>query len=265
MKIEFVKYHGTGNDFILINGMDPEFPKQAFTQYFVAGLCHRRFGIGADGLIILLPDEDSDFYMWYFNSDGKPSSMCGNGSRCALHLAHELELISDQATFKAADGLHRGHVYEQSISVLMNTGVAVERAGGDFVINTGSPHYIRFVPNISEIDVTSNGRAIRMGKDFLDQGINVNFVEVIASETIKVATYERGVEDETYSCGTGVTASALIQLIKTSNVVGDINVITKGGELNVRVSKNAKGQTEVWLMGPAVPVYKGSLNISVES
>lgn len=263
MKIEFVKYHGTGNDFILINGMAREFPKELFTQSIVAHWCHRRFGIGADGLIILLPDVDADFYMWYFNSDGRPSSMCGNGSRCALHFAQNLGLFKGASTFKAADGLHQGRIHENVISVQMNIGEPKKRIDGDYVVDTGSPHYVRYVPSIADIDIRSIGRQVRESEEFIEEGINVNFVEVIGSNHLKVATYERGVEDETYSCGTGVTACAIIERLRTSALDGDIKVLTKGGELSVRFTEGENGDSEVWLNGPAVPVFEGILGFDM--
>ena len=261
MKIDFVKYHGTGNDFILINGMAADFRKEIFTESNVAAWCHRRFGIGADGLIILLPDADSDFFMWYFNSDGRPSSMCGNGSRCALHFANHLGIINTKSNFNAADGQHLGEISGRTVSVLMNTGKGVKRLDGDYVIDTGSPHYIRYVPDIADVDVRSVGRSIRRGQEFAQEGINVNFVEVVGPDELKVATYERGVEDETYSCGTGVTACALIELMRKNESFGEIKVMTRGGNLHVIVSATSSGDSEVWLKGPAVPVFNGVLKV----
>jgi diaminopimelate epimerase len=260
MKINFSKYHGTGNDFILIDGFNESFNGQGLTEEAIRSMCDRRFGIGADGLIILKPSEDGDFYMDYYNADGRPGSMCGNGSRCAVAFANTLGLIGDKTKFEASDGEHLAQIQGDVVHVLMNTGLPHQLQNGDWVIDTGSPHYISYTNDISQIDIVHNGRMIRQGPAFKDKGINVNFVEKISLGTIKVGTYERGVEAETYSCGTGVTACALIELFTESRDLNEINVITKGGQLRVKKADHSD-TGHIWLIGPATFVYSGTVTV----
>ena len=260
MKIEFSKYQGTGNDFVMINGFAQRAEQLVLDQETVAHICDRRFGVGADGLIILRPREGMDFYMEYYNSDGRLSSMCGNGSRCAIAFAGRLGLINNKVLFGAIDGLHEGHLEEGNIRVLMNVGTHTELGNGDFTIDTGSPHYVRYVKEVREIDVDKEGRQIRESPAYRNEGINVNFVERLSKGRILVATYERGVEAETYSCGTGVTACALIEMSGFDTDMNEIEVVTKGGTLWVRKPDQWTGQN-IWLEGPAVFVYSGAVTI----
>ena len=254
--IDFTKYHGTGNDFILIDARDEAFPFNAFTKEVVAGWCDRHFGIGADGLILIRSVEGFDFHMDYFNSDGLRSSMCGNGSRCAMHFARELGIIENHADFMAPDGPHEAHFEGENVAVKMNVGKAELMPEGDWKADTGSPHFVRFVEGVDKIDVGNEGRRIRESAPYRTEGINVNFVEEITGG-IKVRTYERGVEAETLSCGTGVTACALVYMSRDNDVSGRIEVETRGGKLEVDI-----GELGVWLIGPAEPVFRGQIELN---
>ncbi|HMJ46539.1 MAG TPA: diaminopimelate epimerase, partial [Ferruginibacter sp.] len=209
MEFTFYKYHGSGNDFIILDNREGEFT--AFTSKQVKILCHRRFGIGADGLILLCKKEGYDFEMIYYNSDGKPGSMCGNGGRCLVRFAYHMGLHKYTYHFLAADGDHEAEIgINEIIRLKMQDVKEVEEHSSYSIVNTGSPHFVKFANDIMNVDVVESGRDIRNSKAFLKDGINVNFVENIGEDSIFVRTYERGVEDETLSCGTGVTAAALI-------------------------------------------------------
>lgn len=252
--MKFHKYHGTGNDFILIDGMSSK-DKLDFNTEFIAKMCHRRFGIGADGFIILSPSESADFKMDYFNSDGKRSTMCGNGSRCLVRFAHTLGYISDETKFEAVDGLHEAKVAED-ISVKMIDVKVVEPIDEDYFLDTGSPHYVQFGENLDDLDIIKHAHAIRYNNRFRANGTNVNFVKRI-SNGIQVRTYERGVEDETYSCGTGVVASAIAGYQKFGDLGKEIAIDTKGGALKVSFATDGTQFTSVWLHGPAEKVFSG--------
>jgi diaminopimelate epimerase len=202
--VTFYKYHGTGNDFIMIDDRAFTFP---ISTKKIAALCHRRFGIGADGLILIQPHDEADFNMVYFNSDGNQSTMCGNGGRCAVRFAKDLGMINGKTTFRAIDGIHDGLIAEDGrVHLKMGDTKLVEESKGAWFIDTGSPHHVQQEPNVQQVPVVEAGRAKRMA--YGNEGANVNFVSVKADE-LEVRTYERGVEDETLSCGTGVTAAAL--------------------------------------------------------
>ena len=256
MLIPFTKYHGTGNDFILIDGIRNPAIKDALTQEVVAKMCHRRYGIAADGLIILDQSADSDFYMTYYNSDGRLSSMCGNGSRCIVHFTHSLSYIQDNCTFYAVDGIHHAKVQGDTISVQLSDVNKVKQELSDYILDTGSPHYVRFVDKVSELDVVEEAHKIRYSDTYKSEGINVNFVEV-ADEGIIVRTYERGVEAETYSCGTGVVASSIAYATLIQSYDKPIDISTLGGELSVRFTHEDGQYSQVWLTGPAVRVFEG--------
>lgn len=255
--IDFVKYHGTGNDFILIDARAEDFPHDKFTTGMIASLCERRFGIGADGLILMKEAIELDFYMDYYNSDGNPSSMCGNGSRCAMMFARELGLIENHADFLAPDGQHEAHFEGDHVAVKMNTGDAKVLSSGDWYVDTGSPHYVRKVSRVGDVAVVEEGRKVRNSAEYKEEGVNVNFLEQKESG-IKVATYERGVENETFSCGTGVTACALVDLAIRGEASGRVQVDTRGGRLDVDI-----GVLGVWLIGPAVKVFVGQFPLDV--
>ena len=260
MKIPFFKYQGTGNDFILIDNRSLHWQSSTEEIQF---LCNRHFGIGADGLILLSDQPGYDFGMSYYNSDGKESTMCGNGGRCMTAFAHHLGLITAEAHFGAIDGGHISRILEISkdikkISLKMKDVQVDEIFADHLYLNTGSPHYVTFVKNVEGMDIVSQGHKIRYSERFIDEGTNVNFVE-IRKDHLFVRTYERGVEDETYSCGTGVTASALAYAIRCPDNAGFFRILTKGGELTVRFRQEKNSFTDVWLEGPARFVFQGEI------
>ena len=208
MELHFYKYQGTGNDFILLDGRE-KMPELSENQ--IAAMCNRRFGIGGDGLMILRHYPGYDFEMKYYNADGREGSMCGNGGRCIVRFAYHLGIHRDNYHFLAPDGEHEADIdINGMVRLKMNDVNAVKQHSGDFILNTGSPHYIKYVKDIREYDVPHEGYTIRNSAQFVREGINVNFVETVNDHTIFVRTFERGVEAETWSCGTGVTAAALV-------------------------------------------------------
>jgi diaminopimelate epimerase len=255
--MQFYKYQGTGNDFIMVDDRPATF---ALTQAQIENLCHRRFGIGADGLILLQNAPGYDFRMVYYNADGSQGTMCGNGGRCAVRFAHDLSVIADSTTFIAVDGPHTASVCDENVYLQMKNVDAVEQHPDHDYANTGSPHYITYTQNIENEDVYTKGQAIRYAPEWQAKGgTNVNFVQIQGENTIGVRTYERGVEDETYSCGTGVTAAALSASAK-HHMQSPIHINTLGGKLEVSFQANADGSfTDVYLMGPATKVYQGRL------
>lgn len=262
MKLNFYKYHGTGNDFILIDNRDDLFNPG---KKLIAGLCDRRFGIGADGLITLNHANGFDFGMKYYNSDGHESTMCGNGGRCLVAFADDLSLTYKKSRFRAADGEHSGYILSQEgnvsyVKLSMTDVLGYRKVGEDFILNTGSPHFVRFVHDINNVDVVKEGRTVRYHNDFQPDGINVNFVEDKSGQLF-VRTYERGVEDETLSCGTGVTASVLAYAASGRLHEGIIPIMTRGGGLNLQFMRKDKGFSGIWLEGPAVKVYQGNIDI----
>lgn len=259
MDIDFFKYQGTGNDFVVIDNRNGIFPTN--DSALVARLCDRKFGIGADGLILLENTEDADFKMVYFNADGALGSMCGNGGRCIVAFAEYLKIIENNCTFTAADGLHEAHIADDLVSLKMIDVNNVEKGDDHVFLDTGSPHHIVFVSDTDAVDVYSEGKKIRYGKPYFEKGTNVNFVSENNDGTFSVRTYERGVENETLSCGTGVTAVALAvsHLNKTNQ--DKIQIATKGGNLQVSFT-NINGKYEdIFLTGPATQVFKGQINI----
>ena len=263
-QIKFYKYQGTGNDFVMIDNRDLEFPK---STELIEKLCDRRFGIGGDGLILLenddsptlKGDEKSDFKMVYFNSDGNESTMCGNGGRCIVAFAHFLDIFEDQTTFDAIDGLHKAEIKNGIVKLKMIDVIDINTDGEDLVMNTGSPHYVKYVEMLNNYNVFKNGNEIRNSPTYKAEGINVNFVEALSDKEIFVRTYERGVEDETYSCGTGVTASALTFMDKNNQTSVAVKVL--GGKLKVYAEKNGAGFSDIWLEGPASQVFSGTISI----
>lgn len=260
MNINFFKYHGTGNDFIMMDARSAEFPFHLFDEKVKRNLCHRHFGIGADGVIFLKNDSEADFYMDYYNSDGRPSSMCGNGGRCTVRLASDLKIIKDQTRFRAVDGMHVARIEKENVALQMIAGPVQQIGATQYFVNTGSPHYLSYLDSIEDLDIVKEGRAIRYSPDYAEEGVNVNFITELDNHQITIATYERGVEDETLSCGTGVTASALTQLKRIGKGEGEIQVSTKGGQLSVRVERNVEGKSDVWLVGPTALIYQGTFN-----
>lgn len=260
MKIQFIKYQGTGNDFILLDNRSKAYDQLSLST--IKFMCDRHFGIGADGLMLLNDELGFDFGMTYFNSDGNESTMCGNGGRCITAFAKELGLINDVAKFQAIDGSHQANIgIEGKINLKMNDVSSILIKETFFQLNTGSPHYVHFTEDVKELDVKREGALIRYSPMFKEYGINVNFVEILEKDTIFVRTYERGVEDETLSCGTGVTASA-ISFIKDALGVQTVKVKTLGGELQVRC-ENIDGQNfnDIWLSGQVARVFAGEIEL----
>lgn len=259
MQVNFFKYHGTGNDFII---MDNRKGKNTFTAEQVAAMCHRRFGIGADGLIMLETEPGVDFRMVYYNSDGNTSSLCGNGGRCIVAFAKHLGLVQNKARFMAADGLHEAMIDDDQIALKMQDVKNIEAGADYYFLDTGSPHYVKFVSGIEQFDVKGEGRRIRNSERFAEAGTNVNFMEKTDDDII-VRTYERGVEDETYSCGTGVTAAALVAAMRgLSTSRNSCTVRTLGGTLDVTFEKVLEYNFyNIWLKGPARLVFTGEITL----
>lgn len=260
MQLKFYKYQGTGNDFVMIDNRQNFFPKN--DTKLIERLCDRRFGIGADGLILLENDKSTDFRMVYYNSDGNESSMCGNGGRCLVAFAKRLELIDKTATFIATDGLHQATIDENGIVSLQMKDVKELKIEEEYVfLNTGSPHHVTLVNNLGDYNVKDNGAKIRHSSLYGKEGSNVNFVNQISENRFRLRTYERGVEDETLSCGTGATATAIAMNVigKTKSNVIDIDV--EGGKLNVSFQKTDKSFEKVFLIGPATFVFEGIINV----
>ncbi|GAB4034389.1 diaminopimelate epimerase [Spirosoma jeollabukense] len=255
----FFKYQGTGNDFVLIDDRNETFP--ASDQALIERLCHRRFGIGADGLILLQNDPDYDFRMVYFNADGAVGSMCGNGGRCIVRFAHDLGLIGRKTRFLAADGEHTALVDEETISLKMGDVTTIDDRDALTFLNTGSPHVVKFSDDLESLDVVGEGRAIRYSEAFQPAGTNVNFAQVIDDHTVFVRTYERGVEDETYSCGTGVTAVALVAH-RQLRMPNPVSIQTIGGNLRVSFEPQLDGHFQaIYLIGPAQRVFAGTITV----
>jgi diaminopimelate epimerase len=256
MKHTFYKYQGTGNDFIMVDNRTNIFPKN--NTKLVEQLCDRRFGIGADGLILLENDESTDFRMVYYNSDGNQSSMCGNGGRCIVAFANALGIISAETEFIATDGPHHATIDENQIVSLRMKDVDEVLVYEDYVfMDTGSPHHVELVHDLPNLDVKGIGSNIRYSGLYGEKGSNVNFVSQLAPDKFSVRTYERGVEDETFSCGTGVTAVAIAMNILGKAETDTICLQTPGGELKVSFKQSGKEYTNVYLTGPASFVFKG--------
>ncbi|CAN5518605.1 diaminopimelate epimerase [soil metagenome] len=265
MKIKFYKYQGAGNDFIMVDNrnlaLDHHDPK------LITYLCDRRFGIGGDGIMFLQNREGYDFEMVYYNSDGKPSSMCGNGGRCIVAFAKHLNIIDNETDFLAVDGPHHAKISATGdwVSLQMKDVDQVKMDGDAYVLDTGSPHYVMLADDLQHRNVYQEGHAIRNNATYREQGINVNFVEPMAAGYF-VRTFERGVEDETFACGTGVTAVALAMALH-HNQTGDIETPIKvlGGQLNIRFDYDGKKFTRIFLEGPAVKVFEGEVKVHTTS
>ena len=259
MKICFYKYQGTGNDFVIIDNREHPI---SLSNEQINKICDRKFGIGADGLMFLNLKDGYDFEMKYYNADGNESTMCGNGGRCLTKFAYDCGIKKEKYKFIAIDGDHES-VFDGSnwVELKMVDVDGIRSFQNDHIVNTGSPHYVQLVNDLTNMDVYHKGHAILYSKDFETSGINVNFVEKISSNKISVRTYERGVENETLSCGTGVTAAALVFASNESGK-NKIDIITLGGNLAVTFDKTGKDHFEnIWLMGPATFVFKGEIEI----
>ncbi len=274
--MQFHKYHGTGNDFIVIDNRDHSFPHAGRQgQRMISQLCHRHMGIGADGLILIEEDLQADFSMRFFNADGLPGSFCGNGSRCATAFVFKHDIIpKKQLIFHAADGSHQASViaagkHQLRVRVTLRDVAAPKTSSTShpfahqaFFVDTGSPHVVIFANKIDKLDVPAEGERIRNDARWQPGGANVNFVEHIGNGKIYVRTYERGVENETLSCGSGVTASAIAAHHMKGIRSESVSVQTRGGELQVSFNppqKKGARYTEVSLEGPATKVYTGKM------
>ena len=260
MKLNFYKYQGTGNDFIMVDNRTSVLSKN--DTKLIRRLCDRKFGIGADGLILLENSENSqdDFKMVYFNADGNESSMCGNGGRCLVAFAKYLGIISDRAAFTAIDGFHEAVIEDEKVGLKMMDVEGVSEIGTALFLNTGSPHHVIFSEEVDQINVKQEGAAVRYSPEYEAKGgTNVNFSSSLDESTLKVRTYERGVEDETLSCGTGVTAVAIAAYHSGRISSNKVELKTPGGELSVRFTPKGDTYSDVWLTGPAQQVFKGEI------
>lgn len=260
MKLTFYKYQGTGNDFVMVDNRTSQLSKN--DTNLIRSLCDRKFGIGADGLILLEePTEiQDDFKMVYFNADGNESSMCGNGGRCLVAFANYLGIVKNEASFTAIDGYHEAVIENELIGLkMMNVKGATGKEDAVF-LNTGSPHHVIFSEDVEGINVKEEGAAIRYSDVYAAKGgTNVNFASPIDDAGFKVRTYERGVEDETLSCGTGVTAVALAAYATERTRATTVDLDTPGGRLSVKFTPSEEGFTDIWLTGPAKQVFKGEI------
>jgi diaminopimelate epimerase len=260
MVVHFHKYHGTGNDFIMMDARNSRFSPPP--PDIISGLCDRRLGIGADGLVIIHPHENLDFMMKYYNSDGHEGSFCGNAGRCAMVFTSRLGIVDQEARFEAYDGVHEGRIISDKTVILTMLPVSAVRYFQDhYELDTGSPHYVKFTDSVEKTDVRTEGAAIRYSQPYKKEGVNVNFVSFY-KEGIYVRTYERGVEDETLSCGTGNIASAICAAIQTGSDNHSYNVFTRGGILRVSFNRTGKEQFEnITLEGPVKFVFEGDVEI----
>ena len=263
MQLQCYKYQGTGNDFVIIDNREKNI---SLSVEQIRWLCDRRFGIGADGLMLLELEPGIDFKMVYFNSDGNESSMCGNGGRCITAFAKQLGIITTEAKFLAIDGMHEAKITKDIVSLKMNDVRDIEVGDDYFYLNTGSPHYVKFVKDIETFDVVAEGKKIRYNDRFKAEGTNVNFIERKEHELF-VRTYERGVENETLSCGTGVTAAALVAGFKgLSTDKKSCTIKTLGGNLNVKFEKVLENTFyNIWLEGPAAFVFDTRIELPEDS
>lgn len=254
--VNFSKFHGAGNDFIMINAIKN---KIVLSEELIFKMCDRRTGIGADGLIILMHSDNHDFRMRYYNCDGKESTFCGNGGRCIAAFAHQQGIIKNEATYEAVDGIHKAKVAETSpneyiVELTMRDILSYKLDDNSLLIDTGSPHYVKKVMNLDSMDVNAEGAKIRYDKDISTDGVNVDFL-LNDNGNIRIRTYERGVENETLACGTGVTASAMAASLWYGG--DDIDIYTQIAKLNVRFDKDGNTFKNVVLTGPAAHVFDG--------
>lgn len=259
MKISFSKYHGAGNDFVIIDSRNIQFPKETEV---IKHLCDRHFGIGADGLMLLENSSSHDFYMRYFNSNGNESTMCGNGGRCITLFAHNIGLINESTNFMGVDGEHSSIIENDGlINLKMQDVKGIDKGENYYFLNTGSPHYVSFVDDVHRIDVAIEGKRIRHTFNSNNGGTNVNYVDITKNK-INIRTFERGVEAETLACGTGSVASAIAYAVHFNDFKSEYLVKTLGGELRVRFNRvNELDFDNIWLKGPAVHVFDGQIII----
>lgn len=258
MDFQFEKYQGAGNDFIIIDDRKENFPDQDHS--LIQKHCDRHFGIGADGLILVRDSDRSDFKMLYFNADGHPSSLCGNGSRCVFAFANKHQMIGNEGTFETSDGIHRGSLTpDDLICIEMGDLLTIEKRGSAIFMDTGSPHHIEFVDQVSAIDVKTQGAAIRYGAPYFETGSNANFVEKVNEKEFNIRTYERGVEDETLACGTGAVAAAIGAHFSGQTPLDMVSINALGGCLQVSFTPDSGQYKNILLIGPATYVFSGNL------
>lgn len=250
----FYKYQGTGNDFVMIDNRNYRFPKN--NQATIAMLCDRRFGVGADGLILLENSSTADFKMVYFNADGNESTMCGNGGRCIVAFANFLNIIDSTTVFEAVDGLHNAEIMVDMVNLQMQDVTEVKVNSSSVFLDTGSPHHVQFETDIENFDIKTKGAAIR-NEVYGRAGSNVNFVHKISDQKFKIRTYERGVENETLSCGTGATAVAIAMYHTKNTAFTTIEIQVEGGELTISFKPESNHYSQVFLSGKATQVFKG--------
>ena len=260
MKLTFFKYQGTGNDFVMLDNRQKFISQKGYQTG--ESLCDRKFGIGSDGLILLENDNSADFKMVYYNADGNESTMCGNGGRCLVAFAKQLGIIEKETTFTAIDGLHKA-IIEDDLVTLWMTGVdTIESRADSFFLNTGSPHHVQLVEDLAALDVKNEGAKLRYGL-YGAAGSNINFVKQLSDDSFKIRTYERGVEDETLSCGTGVTAVALAMHHSNKTSASVIQVAVEGGQLAVEFNEDAGIYSNIRLIGPAKFVFQGEITCNI--
>ena len=263
MKIKFYKYQATGNDFIIIDNRNQDIN---LTEENIRFLCDRHFGIGSDGLILLENSQEADFAMQFFNPDGSGGMMCGNGGRSIVRFAFDLGIIKISCSFIAPDGLHFAEINAENIKLKMVIPTLFQEFEDGYYINTGTSHFVSFENSVENINLLEKGRALRYDERFSPyNGCNVNFVEETSLNNIKIRTYERGVEDETLACGTGICAAALTYSIEKQLSKGKhtINISAKGGELQVEFKKNNDNTFSApYLIGEAKKVFGGEIDIS---
>ena len=257
MDLKFSKYQGTGNDFVMLDNMNGEYADLSISQ--IQFLCDRKLGVGADGLIKLSADKETDFLVEYYNADGS-QSFCGNGARCSVAFAKSLGLIENKAKFNAIDGIHEATIENGIVRLEMLPVDSIQKVNNDYWLETGSPHYVRIINQIDSVDIVALGKSIRYSETYKKNGVNVNTIKEIDASTIRVETYERGVEDETLSCGTGVTACALVWMDLNSEL-DKVNITTKGGDLVVEARRVGNGFSSIWLSGPAKNVFDGRIDV----
>jgi len=263
IRIDFTKYHGAGNDFIIIDGINQNLDMASFTPEKVEQLCHRNFGIGADGLMIMAAHQRYDFEMIYYNSDGHPSSMCGNGGRCIVDFAVKSGITEEEeVSFLAVDGPHEAKVGRFNVELGMSPVYHIQsKEENAYFLDTGSPHYVVFVDDL-DFDISPAAHKIRYSEEYKSEGTNVNFVKMVQPNVMEIRTYERGVEGETLACGTGVTAAALaVDFRNNLERPKQVKVKAKGGNLMVKLDRSSEGWEDIWLVGPAKSVFKGSFEL----
>jgi diaminopimelate epimerase len=259
MLVHFSKYHGTGNDFVMIDGRKLDFPFK--DKALIHRICHRRFGVGADGLIVLEGSDEYDFTMRYFNADGGEGTMCGNGGRCIVAFARKLGIAGMETIFEGIDGIHEASILSDGrIRLKLREVAGIQKLEDGYLLDTGSPHFVKFMDNLEQVAMDIEGKEIRHQARFGEGGVNVNYVEATQADRLFVRTFERGVEAETWSCGTGVAAAAISSCVHHQSENTSCQIVTKGGKLEVSFQAESNLRfTDIFLSGPASHVYDGTI------